>query len=91
MIVVDTIGKLHAFLAAARAEGQSVGLVPTMGALSIQRSLMIRVTLNAIRAPWRLIVACWRRWGPVACLPPLLRKFIPSPIPGCLTFPPWIK
>ena len=33
MIVVDTIGKLHTFLAAARAEGKSVGLVPTMGAL----------------------------------------------------------
>ncbi len=33
MIVVDTIGKLHTFLAAARAGGKSVGLVPTMGAL----------------------------------------------------------
>ncbi len=33
MIVVDTIGELHAFLAEARAEGKSVGLVPTMGAL----------------------------------------------------------
>lgn len=33
MIVVDTIGKLHTFLAATRAGGKSVGLVPTMGAL----------------------------------------------------------
>lgn len=33
MIVVDTIDKLHAYLAAARAKGNSVGLVPTMGAL----------------------------------------------------------
>lgn len=33
MIVVNTIGKLHTFLAAARAGGKSVGLVPTMGAL----------------------------------------------------------
>lgn len=33
MIVVETVDKLRAFLAAARAEGKSVGLVPTMGAL----------------------------------------------------------
>ena len=33
MLVVETIDKLHAFLAEARAEGKSVGLVPTMGAL----------------------------------------------------------
>lgn len=33
MIVVETIDKLHAFLAAARAKGNSIGLVPTMGAL----------------------------------------------------------
>ena len=33
MVVVYTIEQLHAFLASARAEGNSVGLVPTMGAL----------------------------------------------------------
>ena len=33
MIVVETVDKLRAFLAAARAEGKSIGLVPTMGAL----------------------------------------------------------
>ncbi len=33
MLVVETIDKLHAFLAAARSEGKSIGLVPTMGAL----------------------------------------------------------
>ena len=33
MLVVETIDKLHAFLAEARAAGKSVGLVPTMGAL----------------------------------------------------------
>ena len=33
MIVVETINKLHAFLATARSEGKSIGLVPTMGAL----------------------------------------------------------
>lgn len=33
MIVVETIEKLHAYLAAARENGKSVGLVPTMGAL----------------------------------------------------------
>lgn len=33
MIVVETVDKLRAILAAARAEGKSVGLVPTMGAL----------------------------------------------------------
>lgn len=33
MIVVETVDKLRAFLAAARAEGKNVGLVPTMGAL----------------------------------------------------------
>lgn len=33
MLVVDTIEQLRSYLAAARAEGKSVGLVPTMGAL----------------------------------------------------------
>ena len=33
MLVVSTIEQLRAFLASARAEGKSVGLVPTMGAL----------------------------------------------------------
>ena len=33
MLVVETIDKLHAFLAAARSESKSIGLVPTMGAL----------------------------------------------------------
>ena len=33
MLVVETINQLHAFLAAARSEGKSIGLVPTMGAL----------------------------------------------------------
>ena len=33
MLVVDTIEQLRSHLAAARAEGKSVGLVPTMGAL----------------------------------------------------------
>ena len=33
MLVVETIDKLHAYLAAARSEGKSIGLVPTMGAL----------------------------------------------------------
>ena len=33
MIVVETIEKLHAYLAEARENGKSVGLVPTMGAL----------------------------------------------------------
>lgn len=33
MIVVETVDRLRAFLAAARAEGKSIGLVPTMGAL----------------------------------------------------------
>ena len=33
MLVVDTISQLRAVLAQARAEGKSVGLVPTMGAL----------------------------------------------------------
>ena len=33
MIVVETVAELRALLAAARAEGKSVGLVPTMGAL----------------------------------------------------------
>lgn len=33
MLVVDTIAQLRTFLAAVRAEGKSVGLVPTMGAL----------------------------------------------------------
>jgi pantoate--beta-alanine ligase len=33
MLVVETIDKLHTFLAEARAAGKSVGLVPTMGAL----------------------------------------------------------
>ena len=33
MLVVDTIAQLRSFLAAARSEGKSIGLVPTMGAL----------------------------------------------------------
>lgn len=33
MLVVDTIEQLRSYLASARAEGKSVGLVPTMGAL----------------------------------------------------------
>lgn len=33
MLVVDTIEQLRSYLTAARAEGKSVGLVPTMGAL----------------------------------------------------------
>ena len=33
MLVVDNIAQLRSYLAAARAEGKSVGLVPTMGAL----------------------------------------------------------
>ena len=33
MLVVDKIDKLQTFLGAARAEGKSIGLVPTMGAL----------------------------------------------------------
>ena len=33
MLVVDTISQLRSYLAQARAEGKSVGLVPTMGAL----------------------------------------------------------
>ena len=33
MLVVDTISELRSYLAQARAEGKSVGLVPTMGAL----------------------------------------------------------
>ena len=33
MLVVETISQLHDFLAAARSEGKSIGLVPTMGAL----------------------------------------------------------
>ena len=33
MLVVETVENLHAYLAAARSEGKSVGLVPTMGAL----------------------------------------------------------
>lgn len=33
MLVVETIENLHAYLAAARSEGKSIGLVPTMGAL----------------------------------------------------------
>ncbi len=33
MLVVDTIEQLRSYLAAARSEGKSVGLVPTMGAL----------------------------------------------------------
>lgn len=33
MLVVETINQLHAFLAAVRSEGKSIGLVPTMGAL----------------------------------------------------------
>ena len=33
MLVVDTIEQLRSYLAAVRAEGKSVGLVPTMGAL----------------------------------------------------------
>ena len=33
MLVVDTINQLRSYLAQARAEGKSVGLVPTMGAL----------------------------------------------------------
>lgn len=33
MLVVDTIEQLRSFLAAARAEGKEIGLVPTMGAL----------------------------------------------------------
>ena len=33
MLVVDTIEQLRSYLATARAEGKSVGLVPTMGAL----------------------------------------------------------
>ncbi len=33
MLVVETVENLHAYLAAARSEGKSIGLVPTMGAL----------------------------------------------------------
>ena len=33
MLVVETINELRSYLAQARAEGKSVGLVPTMGAL----------------------------------------------------------
>ena len=33
MLVVDTIEQLRSYLASARAEGKSIGLVPTMGAL----------------------------------------------------------
>lgn len=33
MLVVETVENLHAYLAAARREGKSIGLVPTMGAL----------------------------------------------------------
>ena len=33
MLVVETVENLHAYLAAARCEGRSIGLVPTMGAL----------------------------------------------------------
>ena len=33
MLVVETINQLHSFLAEARNEGKSIGLVPTMGAL----------------------------------------------------------
>ncbi len=33
MLVVDNIAQLRSYLAAARAEGKSIGLVPTMGAL----------------------------------------------------------
>lgn len=46
MLVVDTIDKLQTFLAAARAEGKGIGLVPTMGALHEGHASLVRRSVN---------------------------------------------